>query len=223
METKLNIKSKVIFMLVFAVITTLSCQTPKEIGHQSEQSDTLNDYSGTSGYFVDERDGKRYKWVRIGDQIWMAENLAYQADSGCVAFKHKECKAKKYGYYYSWETAMQSCPTGWHLPSEKEIKNLTKKLGDSDYYAAFDSLKKNNDFGLNLRRTGYYNVKNDEFCVYYKFPYLGEALFWTGYFEKSMVSGMLKPYYFYKQYFWRRADVNNFYYDCYHPVRCVKD
>jgi len=94
METKLNIKSKVILMLIFTVVVTISCYTPKEIAYQSVESDTLNDYSGTSGYFIDERDGKRYKWVRIGDQIWMAKNLAYQADSGCVAFKHKERKAK---------------------------------------------------------------------------------------------------------------------------------
>lgn len=34
--------------------------------------------------FVDERDGRTYKCVRIGNQIWMAENLAYYVPEGVM-------------------------------------------------------------------------------------------------------------------------------------------
>ncbi|MFZ5431176.1 MAG: fibrobacter succinogenes major paralogous domain-containing protein [Bacteroidota bacterium] len=105
------------------------------------------------GTFVDDRDGKQYKWIKIGDQVWMAENLAYlpaisptsqgSAITPCYyvydyqgtdlteAKQHPNYKT--YGVLYNWPAAMASCPEGWHLPSDDEWATLIDFLGGIIY------------------------------------------------------------------------------------------
>lgn len=83
------------------------------------------------GSFIDDRDRKEYKTVRIEEQIWMAENLNYKKrNSWC--FNNKVANCKKYGRLYDWKTAMKACPNGWHIPSAAEWDNLVDYLGGSN-------------------------------------------------------------------------------------------
>ena len=42
---------------------------------------TFTIFAQSSGTFVDERDGSTYKWVKIGEQVWMAEDLRFMQKS----------------------------------------------------------------------------------------------------------------------------------------------
>jgi len=87
-------------------------------------------FSGTIDTFTDSRDGKVYKKVTIGSQTWMAENLKYYCDgSKCPYNDPAYCT---YGRLYNWYTAMEACPSGWHLPSNEEWWDLSLHIEYSE-------------------------------------------------------------------------------------------
>ena len=102
-----------------------------------EESTPLTDY-----------DGNTYKTVRIGDQIWMAENLKTTRYSDGTAipslvYNNNDSNLSKFGRLYTWTAAMRNSassstnpsnvqgvsPVGWHIPSEAEWMELINNLG----------------------------------------------------------------------------------------------
>jgi uncharacterized protein (TIGR02145 family) len=99
--------------------------------------------------FTDSRDGHVYNMVKIFNQVWMAENLAYLPsvnlrrdgsttdpryyvygyDGTDVTAAKATSNYSTYGALYNWPGAMTACPEGWHLPSFAEWTTLKTYLG----------------------------------------------------------------------------------------------
>jgi len=100
--------------------------TPNKPLKKNEPTKTKSPNSGT---FRDYRDFNIYKWVKIGDQIWMAENLNYSTGSISWCYDNDINNCSKYGRLYKWNTAITVCPDSWHLPSEAEWGTLLNFAG----------------------------------------------------------------------------------------------
>lgn len=129
------VRSKILYLLMLLII--ISCLKGQKL-ELHEQS-----------VFTDPRDGRTYKTVRIGDQVWMAENLNYggvvadcdQRNNGIVEktfYQNDSTLGAIYGGLYTWDEAMNYqktegsqgiCPEGWHIPTLSEWRQLAQFLG----------------------------------------------------------------------------------------------
>ena len=115
-----------------------------------------SEYNAEKNTLTDFRDNQTYRTVKIGNQIWMAENLNFDDGSNhCSCYGGKDENCAKYGHLYSWSAAVDSsalfseacegcgynfvlgqkgairgvCPRNWHLPSVSEWNILFDYFG----------------------------------------------------------------------------------------------
>ncbi len=187
---------------------------------------------GQQGTMTDWRDGKEYKTIEIGEQIWIAENLAYndpKSQSDCYRDSISNCVM--YGRLYTWEVANKVCPRGWRLPAKSEFERLLSYAGGGDKKKAFKVLTgDSSSLDFNALLGGYYYYASPK--VFDTTGYLkedGVTSFWTSneeyYSDMAAISQYEKPMADIV-FFGPRgtlAYIDVFYKKCAMSVRCVKD
>ena len=134
-----------------------SLKSESSSSDENSQSSSSKDPELAEESFTDTRDGRTYKTVTIGDQVWMAENLNYETGNS-YCYNNNSANCTKYGRLYTWAAAMDSvgtlttngkgcgykktcsptypvrgiCPEGWHLPSKTEFETLFTAVGGQD-------------------------------------------------------------------------------------------
>ena len=77
--------------------------------------------------YRDRRDGQVYRFVKIGDQVWMSKNLRYRTD-GAYAYQeygvNEATLVRERGLLYTWDAANRVAPPGWRLPSNEDFRKL---------------------------------------------------------------------------------------------------
>ena len=141
-------------------------------------------YSQITDTIIDNRDGKVYKTIKIGDQWWMAENLATtKLRDGSIMdliteneewiklttpayswyYNDEETYKDPYGALYNWYAvnSVFLCPVGWHIPSDGEWKQLEKTLKLKEGEIDKEGIRGNNEGGQ-LKEVGtiYWNSPN---------------------------------------------------------------
>ena len=147
----------------------------------------------SSGSEADPRDGRKYYYNRVGDLVWMRQNLAW-AGSG-RAFENCDAMSDIFGRYYTWQEAQTACPDGWRLPTDaewaalqdgaepgKNIDGLAGRLmGDlyfngSKMWEYWRDVKISDELGFSVMPVGYAMSEGDIFVFDGVYAY---AAFWT--------------------------------------------
>lgn len=134
------------------------------------------------GHMVWDVDGNMYRAVKIGGQLWMAENLrvthyrngdalthitdysewAYSQRGAYCIYGNNEIHAAVYGNLYNWYAIVDErglTPEGWHVATDEEWKQLEMALG-MDRYEVEESEWRGSDEGGKLKAISFWKDPN---------------------------------------------------------------
>ena len=115
--------------------------------------------SAERGTFTDSRDNRTYQTVRVGNAVWMAENLNFETAGGSWCYANNTSNCDKYGRLYTWDVAKEACPAGWRLPDTADWERLERTVSGRDVSAQTSRLERllsDDDTGTKLKsKTGW--------------------------------------------------------------------
>lgn len=143
------------------------------------------------GQLVDQRDGKKYKTIKVDRFEIMAENLAFAEVGICYDMESLFCE--DFGRLYSFKEVISNeediCPKGWHIPTSIEWKYIFTKLGEIHTYKNGFSI----DLGSNSLKfipSGYGNGEEPGYVKFLSIQKYG--LFASS--SKKLVRGTINDY-----------------------------
>ena len=143
-------------------------------------------FCGYSQETVVDNDGNSYSTIKIGNQLWMAENLntIHYANGDTInsfCYDNDTGYCKIYGRLYTWEALKLNkkqeksrgiCPENWHVPSDEEWKIMIDSVGGFSHAGTILRHGKYSDF--NLKWGGNYHSDLEIFSFIDRKTY-----FWT--------------------------------------------
>ncbi|HAF29669.1 MAG TPA: hypothetical protein DCG75_11545 [Bacteroidales bacterium] len=126
-----NLKTLSIALLIF-----VSFGIPYSCDKEEPEAEIDSPITGIPDTPITDFEGNTYNTVKIGDQVWMAENLKAKFTSDgtevveAYVYDDNESNLAEYGRLYTWDAAKKPFITGWHLPSEAEWIILENYLGN---------------------------------------------------------------------------------------------
>jgi len=194
---------------------------------------------------VSDFEGNIYKTVKIGSQVWMAENLRSTTYSDGAPIVDSLADNNEYlneipnfGRLYSWHALLRGktldgaqgvCPTGWHVPMKTEWETLIEFAGGfeiagkklksrgTQYFKAPNT--GTDEFGFSALPSGFYAPHSGFVRAWHK------AHFWSSTMDNQFAApGEYCVGFFYEMYHdLDKADEMFNMPGNYHPVRCIKD
>jgi uncharacterized protein (TIGR02145 family) len=114
------------------------------------------------GYVYEDIGGKTYPTVKIGNQVWMAENLDYSKIPYSNYYNGASSPPfEKAGrLYFCYRLLPEYMPAGWHAPTDSEWTTLFKQVGGTGTYGT------DGDAGKHLMATSGWNGDSNGLDTY---------------------------------------------------------